>query len=147
MFGLGPIGRWFAPRIDESADASAAGLDLTAADIEDLAAIGAEVEAEYGISSPAVLSATLTRLMRRQVPVRGIHPAEVRTLAGLQFADGTVVIVRGRHLGDLGRVAASIHFGSVHLDDFHAEHGRVLLDVSHGGHHDQLCALGITQPR
>lgn len=144
MFGLGPIRRWFAH--DTEPVAAATGLNLAASDVDDLAAIAARVAAEYGISSPAVLSATLTRLIRRQVPVRGLHPAEIRSIGGLQFADGTVVLVRGRHAGDLGRVAAGIHFGSVQLADFHADAGRVTLEITYGGHRDQLSALGITQP-
>lgn len=142
MFGLGPIRRWFA----HDTGPAAAGLDLAASDVDDLTAIGARVAAEYGLSSPAVLSATLTRLIRRQVPVRGLHSAEIRSIGGLQFADGTVVLVRGRHAGDLGRVAAGIHFGSVRLADFHAESGRVTLELTCGSRRDQLSALGITQP-
>ena len=144
MFGLGPIRRWLAH--DPEPVAAAVGLNLAVSDVDDLTAIGAQVAAEYGVSSPAVLSAALTRLIRRQVPVRGLHSAEIRSIGGLQFADGTVVLVRGRHAGDLGRVAAGIHFGSVHLAAFHADHAGVTLDLTYGGHRDQLAVLGITQP-
>jgi len=144
MFGLGPIRRWLAH--DPEPVAAAAGLNLAVSDVDDLAEIGARVAAEYGVSSPAVLSAALTRLIRRQVPVRGLHSAQIRSIGGLQFADGTVVLVRGRHAGDLGRVAAGIHFGSVHLADFHADRAGVTLELTYGGHRDHLAALGITQP-
>jgi hypothetical protein len=145
MFGLGPIRRWFV-NDTEPAEAASAGLNLAASDVAELAVLGAQVAAEYGMSSPAVLSATLSRLMRRRVPVRGLHPAHVRCLGGLQFADGTVVLVRGRHAGDLGRVAAGLHFGAVQLADFHAEPGGVTLELTYGGHRDRLAALGITEP-
>ena len=144
MFGPGPIRRWFSP--DPEPVAAATGLNLAASDVDDLTEIGARVAAEYGLSSPAVMTATLTRLIRRRVPVRCLHPADIRSIGGLQFADGTVVLVRGRHAGDLGRVAAGIHFGSVELADFHAGPAGVTLEVSYGGHTDQLSALGITQP-
>lgn len=144
MFGLDPIRRWFAR--DTGPVVAASGLNLAASDVDDLAAIGARVAAEYGLSSPAVLCATLNRLIRRRVPVRGLHPAHERSIGGLQFADGTVVLVRGRHAGDLGRVAAGLHFGSVQLADFHADPAGVTLELSYGGHRDQLSALGITQP-
>jgi hypothetical protein len=144
MFGLARRG-WFGIRETVPAKAASAGLNLAASDVDELARIGALVAAEYGLSSPAVLSANLTRLIRRQVPVRGLHAAAVRSIGGLQFADGTVVLVRGRRVGDLGRVAVGLQFGSVHLDDFHADPDGVVLDVSYGGRHDQLCALGIAR--
>ncbi|MCA0296032.1 MAG: hypothetical protein LCH87_06715 [Actinobacteria bacterium] len=146
MFGLGPIGRWF-QRPEEPAKEASAGLNLAAEDIAELAAVGKQVAAEYGMSSPAVLSANLQRLIRRQVPIRALRAAEVSSVCGLHFADGTVVLVRGRHSGDLGRVAVGIQFGPVRVDDFHTEAGQVTLDVSYSGRHDQLCVLGVTGPR
>lgn len=145
MFGLGPIRRWLT-RGTGSAGDFPAGLGLAAADVAELAAVGEQVEAEYGFSSPVVLTTTLARLLRRRVPVRALREAGVRRVCGLQFADGTVVLVRARHAGDLGRLAAGLHFGEVRLDDFHSEGGRVTLEVSYGRHTDELCALGITQP-
>ncbi len=144
MFGLGPIRRWLTHHTEPAP--SAAGLNLTASDVDDLTMIGARVASEYGVSSPAVLSATLTRLIRRQVPVRGLHAAEVRSIGGLHFADGTVVLVRGRHAGDLGRIAAGIHFGGARLADFHADREGVVLELVYGGRHEHLSALGTTQP-
>jgi hypothetical protein len=144
MFGLSPIRRWL-ERLSAPSRIASVGLNLAAEDVAELAAIGHQVAAEYGLSSPAVLSANLTRLIRRRVPVRALRAADVKSVGGLQFADGTVVLVRGRHVGDLGRLAAGLHFGSVHLDDFHSEDGQVTLDVSYGGHRDQLSALGITR--
>ena len=145
MFGLGPIRRWVTELV-VPARVPSAGLSLAEEDVEELSAIGARVAAEYGASSPAVLSANLARLIRRQVPVRAFRSGEVRCVGGLQFADGTVVLVRGRRAGDLGRLAAGVHVGPVHLDDFHAEPDGVTVDVSFGGHHERLHALGITEP-
>ena len=145
MFGLGPIRRWLR-RPSRSAGDSSSGLDLAAEDIRELTALGQQVAAEYGLSSPAVLSANLSRLIRRKVPVRALRAAQMSSVGGLQFADGTVVLVRGERVGDLGRIAVGLHFGAVHLDDFHSEAGRVTLDVSYGGRHDQLRALGVTRP-
>ncbi len=146
MFGHSPIGRWFG-RLSTPPGIASAGLNLAAEDVAELAAIGQQVAAEYGLSSPAVLSANLTRLIHRRVPVRALRAADVKSVGGLQFADGTVVLVRGRHIGDLGRLAAVLHFGTVRLDAFRSEGGRITLDVSYGGHCDQLSALGVTQPR
>jgi len=146
MFGLGPIRRWFR-RPTEPARAASAGLNLAVEDVDELAAVGRQIAAEYGLSSPAVLSANLQRLIRRQVPIRALRAAEVRSVCGLHFADGTVVLVRGRHSGDLGRVAVGIQFGPVRVEDYHSEAGQVTLDVSYGGRLDQLCVLGVTGPR
>ena len=145
MFGQGPIGRWI-ERLSTPSRIGSAGLNLAAEDVAELSAIGQQVAAEYGLSSPAVLSANLTRLIHRKVPVRALRAADVKSVGGLQFADGTVVLVRGRHVGDLGRLAAELHFGAVHLDAFHYEDGLVTLDVSYGGRCDQLSALGVRQP-
>jgi hypothetical protein len=145
VFEGGPLGRWLASR-RRPGRLSSAGLDLAEDDVAELSAIGRQVAAEYGLSSPAVLSANLTRLMRRQVPVRAFEVSDPG-VGGLQFADGTVVLVRGSRAGDLGRIAAGLHFGPVHLDDFHSEAGQVTLDLSYGGHHDQLRALGVSQPQ
>lgn len=123
---------------------ASAGLDLAPEDVAALEAVAAEVEAEYGLTSPAVLCVHLGRLMRRSVPLRGLQDAGASRMGGLQFADGTVVLVRGQRAGDLGRIAVGIYYGSAHLDDFHAESGRVTLEVSCRGRHDQLSALGVT---
>jgi hypothetical protein len=145
MLGLGPIRGWFTHSA-EPARVASAGLGLVASDVAELADIGSLVAAEYGISSPAVLSANLARLIRRRVPVRALRAAGVRSVGGLHFADGTVVLVRGRHVGDLGRVAAGLHYGPVQLADFHADRDHVTLEVSYNGHRDQLSVLGVTQP-
>jgi hypothetical protein len=145
MFGRGRVRGWFS-RDAEPARAAAAGLGLAAPDVAELSAIGALVAEEYGISSPAVLSANLTRLLRRRVPVRALRAAGVRSVGGLQFADGTVVLVRGRHIGDLGRLAAGLHYGPVQLADFHADRDHVTLELSYNGHRDELSVLGVTQP-
>jgi hypothetical protein len=145
MLGLGPIRGWFTHSA-EPARVASAGLGLVASDVAELADIGNLVAAEYGISSPAVLSANLARLIRRRVPVRALRAAGVRSVGGLHFADGTVVLVRGRHVGDLGRVAAGLHYGPVQLADFHADRDHVTLEVSYNGHRDQLSVLGVTQP-
>lgn len=145
MFGLGPIRGWFA-RAGESATPASAGLNLAAADIDELATIGRLVAAEYGLTSPAVLSANLTRLLRRRVPVRGLRAEAIRSVCGLQFADGTVVFVRGRHAGDLGRIAAGIHLGRVELIDFRNDAGAISLEICYGSQRDRLCALGVARP-
>ncbi|MGC3993748.1 MAG: hypothetical protein QM779_06540 [Propionicimonas sp.] len=145
MFGFDGWRRRFA-HDPGPARRNAAGLGIAASDIDELTALATQVASEYGLSSPVVVSATLARLLRRQVPVRAVQPAQGRCLGGLQFADGTVVLVRGRHAGDLGKVAAGVHFGVVRLADFHAASGAVTLELSYGTHRDELCALGITQP-
>lgn len=143
MSGLDPIRRWL--RRDPG-PAGTAGLGLAAPDVAELEAVGAEVEADFGQSSPAVLSANLTRLLRRRVPVRAVCPSQGTGLGGLRFADGTVVLVRGRCAGDLGVLAARLHRGPVQLADFHSEDGRVVLQLVSGGHTDQLRVLGVTGP-
>lgn len=143
MSGLDPIRRWLRR---DPVPAGTAGLGLSAPDVAELEAVGAEVEADYGPSSPAVLSANLTRLLSRRVPVRGVCPGRGTGLGGLQFADGTVVLVRGRYASDLGRLAARLYRGPVQLADFHSEDGRVVLDLASGGHTDRLRALGVTGP-
>ncbi len=142
MFGRGRLREWLGLSETPAVPASV-GLHLAAADVEELAAIGREVAAEYGASSPAVLRANLTRLLARRVPVRGLRGGLVRSVGGLQFADGTVVLVRGRHVGDLGRIAVGIQLGEVQLAGFRNESDGITLEVRYGGHRDQLCALGV----
>jgi hypothetical protein len=131
MFGLGPFGRWIA-RTEPAAD-PVAGMNLLGSDMEELAHIARTVSAEYGMSSPAVISANLTRLLNRRVPVTSLTAGGALGFANLNFADATVMLVRGGQTGDLGMLAVHALQHQVRLESFACTADRVVLTLTSGG--------------
>ena len=131
MFGLGPFGRWIT-RTEPVTDA-VAGLDLLGSDVAELARIARIVSAEYGVSSPAVMSANLARLLNRRVPVTSLTAGLAPGFANLNFADATVLLVRGVHTGDLGLLAVRALQHQVRLESFACTPDRVQLTLTSGG--------------
>ena len=120
---------------------------LSPQDLAELEAAASRVAGEYAVSAPEIIVATATRLLHRRVPLRGIAgTALAQGVAELRFADGTVVIVRAEHPGDLGRVAIGLVHGRVALLGFATAASRVALDVAHDRHRLRLTALGVRQP-
>lgn len=121
---------------------------LSPEDLAELETAAARVAGEFAVSAPEVIAATAARLLRRRVPVRGVSGSALAPgVAELRFADGTVVIVRAGHSGDLGRLAVWLVQGTVSLLGFEAAPGRVTLEVAHDGHRLRLTTLGVRQPR
>lgn len=141
MFGLGPIGRWLS-HTDPAVD-PAAGMDLLGSDVAELAEIARSVSAEYGVSSPAVLTANLTRLLSRRVPVQSLTPGGALGFADLNFADATVLLVRGLHVGDLGLVAVRALQHQVRLNGFACSSAGVLLDLACADRRIDVMAVGL----
>jgi hypothetical protein len=131
MFGLGPLGRWLAHT--EPATDPVAGMHLLGSDMDELALIARTVSAEYGVSSPAVISANLTRLLNRRVPVTSLTAGGAPGFANLNFADATVLLVRGWQTGDLGVLAVHALQHQVRLESFACSADRVVLTLASGG--------------
>jgi hypothetical protein len=142
MFGLGPFGRWIAHT--EPAAAPVAGMNLLGSDMEELAHIARTVSAEYGMSSPAVISANLTRLLNRRVPVTSLTAGGAIGFANLNFADATVLLVRGAQTGDLGMLAVRALQHQVRLESFACTADRVVMTLtSSGGRLIDVTAVGV----
>lgn len=140
MFGLPPLGNWFSR---EPSATATDGLQLSAEDVAELTRIGHDIAAEYVLSSPAVLSANLARLLARRVPVRSVAGGSIPRVGGLHFADGTVVLVKGMRTGDLGRVATRALLHQVTLEGFHCTNDGVVLDLLAAGHPVSLMAVSL----
>jgi hypothetical protein len=140
MFGLGNFGRWLAH--SEAATNPVAGMHLLGSDLDELAAIGRRVSAEYGVSSPAVMCANLTRLLNRRVPVTCLTPGGAVGFADLNFADGTVLLVQGSHTGELGILAARALQHQVRLEAFTCAAEGVRLSLTSGNRLVSVTALG-----
>ena len=142
MFGLGPFGRWIA-HTEPAAD-PVAGMNLLGSDMEELAHIARTVSAEYGMSSPAVISANLTRLLNRRVPVTSLTAGGAIGFANLNFADATVLLVRGGQTGDLGTLAVRALQRQVRLEGFACTADRVVVTLtSSGGRLIDVTAVGV----
>ncbi len=141
MFGLGPFGRWLAHT--ESAADPAVGMDLLGSDVAELAEIARSVSAEYGVSSPAVITANLSRLLNRRVPIQSLTSGGALGFADLNFADATVLVVRGFHVGDLGLVAVRALQHQVRLEGFTCSVDGVLLDLACAARRVDVVAIGV----
>jgi len=128
----------------DSRPAGAAGLGLRAEDLTELAELGQRIATEYAVSSPAVLSANLTRLLQRRVPVSRIeHEGGADDAFHLRFADGTVLSVRGEHPGDIGWAAANALLHRVELASYECRATGVTLELVGGRRHVRLRAVGV----
>lgn len=141
MFGLGPIRRWFGGHVEP--EERAAEFDLAADDFAELTEIGRRVAAEYGASSPAVIRLNLARLVNRRVPVRAIRAGGSQEIAALCFADGTVVLIRGFHTGDLGRLAVRAVLQQLTFEDYRSGRDGVIMDLAGPRERVSVLAVGV----
>jgi hypothetical protein len=141
MFGLGLFGRWIAHT--EPAPESGAGMRLLGSDVHELAEIARSVSAEYGVSSPAVISANLSRLLNRRVPISSLTSGGALGFANLNFADATVLLVRGAQTGDLGMLAVQALLHSVRLDGFTCTHDGVVIHLASTNRLVNVAAIGV----
>jgi len=144
MFGLDPIRRWFGGLAGPDFRArNSNSLALSEEDLAELTEIGRQVAMEYGASSPAVIRLNLARLVSRRVPVRAIRSGGTREVAGLCFADGTVVLVRGFRTGDLGRLAVRAVLHQLTFEDYHAGRDGVIIDLASPRERVSVLAVGL----
>ena len=141
MFGLGRLGRFLA-HTEPAAD-PAAGMSLLGSDVDELAEIARTVSAEYGVSSPAVISANLSRLINRRVPVTSLTAGGALGFANLNFADATVLLVRGGHTGELGVLAVQALQHRVRLDSYVCTPDGVVITLGSAGRLVSVAAVGI----
>ena len=146
MFGLDPIRRWFGG-LAGSGFRAPDSLPLAQADLAELTEIGRRVATEYGASSPAVIRLNLARLAARRVPVRAIRSAGAHRFAALCFADGTVVLVRGFHSGDLGRLAVRALLHQLTFEDYHNGSEGVIIDLAAPRERVSVLAVGLDRER
>lgn len=139
------IRSWWPPR---NADDTLSHLGVVAPqDAQDLIEAAATISLDYAATSPHVIAQDLRRLRARGVPIRRVaaKPA-VHGVAELHFADGTSVMIRGRHPGDLGRIAVCALQGHLWLEDCEADpHGVTLRLRTPNGSHD-VVALWVEHP-
>ena len=143
MFGLGLFGRWIAHT--EPAPGSAAG--LLRSDVDELAEIARSVSAEYGVSSPAVISVNLSRLLNRRVPVTSLTSGGALGFADLNFADATVLLVRGGQAGELGMLAVRALLHQVRLDSFTVTADGVIIHLASANRIMDVAAVGVAPGR
>ena len=123
---------------------AAAGLDLRADDLAELTELSHLIVAEYAVSSPTVLAATIQRLLQRRVPILRIeHSDSADDGYHLRFADGTALLVRGRHPGDVGWTASNALLNRVQLVGYACLAEEVTLDLVGGRRHVRLVAIGM----
>lgn len=125
----------------------ASDLDLNPEDAEELNLAAIRVASEFALSAPEVIVATAGRLLRRQVPVSALRGTALAPgLGELQFADGTMITVRGEHPGDLGRLAIRLMHGRVALSGCVAASDGVTLELVYDDRRLRLRAIGVAQP-
>ncbi len=108
------------------------------------------LELEYAAKAhdlAILLGTRLHRVVDRQVPVRAIRRAPGGRAVRVCFADGTVVIARGRVPGDFARIACAMPRQSVRLVRFHTEQQGLRLDFRWAPDQRlEAIAVGLDQP-
>ncbi|MEA4944343.1 MAG: hypothetical protein VB080_07880 [Propionicimonas sp.] len=146
MWAVDGLRSWF--RRTTGAAALGSDLSLSPQDARELAELAVRVASEFSAWSPEVIAGSLGRLLRRRVPLRAVRGREGAPGVGdLCFADGTVVIVRAEHPGELGRVAVGLLAGGVVLSCFAAERDQVVIEIGILQRRLRMTALGVLQPR
>lgn len=106
------------------------------------------IASEYAVSAPEVIAVTVRQLVRRRVPIRAIRgTAASPGIAELCFADGTILLVRGEHSGDLGKVAIWLIHGGIAIDGLRFEPRRILLELVVAERRASVVALGVLPAR
>lgn len=127
-----------------TAEDVASDLRLSADDAAELAAIGRRVAAEFAAGQRVVLY-HVECLEARQVPLRAILPGSAVGVGRLCFADGTVIQVRSRRVGDLGLLAVLAHRTRLWLAGYRAEPEGVVMDIGWPRGGLSVVAVGMDQ--
>lgn len=122
----------------------AADLNLTSADATELAAIGRQLEAEFDSGRRLVLY-HVECLDARRVPLRAIRPGSTSGVGRLCFADGTVIQVRSRRMGDLGLLAVRAQRGRLWLAGYRSAPEGVVMDIGWPQGGLSVVAVGLDQ--
>ena len=130
------------PSDDEGVDG------LEPADVLDLQARFAEVDADHAGRRDARLVRRLKALVDRRVPVRGVEPVWSLQGSRLRFADGTAVVVRGDVAGDVGVLAMWARSASVVATScaLAADGVHIVFDLPRGRRHVSVLVTGLDQP-
>lgn len=81
----------------------------------------ARVERENAPDVSLLVASRLDPLVRRCVPVRAVRAAPGRNSARICFADGTVVLARGRRPGGIAELALQVHRHTVCMESWTRE--------------------------
>lgn len=130
------------PRKDDVSSGDCLGLDP--ADVAELAEIERRLWLEERAASTALVAAAVHRLVVRRVPARTMQPGPLKSLAVLGFADGTRLLVRSVHVGDLSKVALAVLDGHVTVHDCLRSSDAVVLELD-GCRTVRLAAAGLAQ--
>ena len=126
------------------APSTGVGLGLDPADVAELAEIERRLWLQERAASTALVAAAVHRLVVRRVPARTMQPGPLKSLAVLGFADGTRLLVRSVHSGDLSRVALAVLDGHVTVHACLRSPDTVVLELD-GCRTVRLAAAGLAQ--
>ncbi len=121
---------------------------LDPADVADLTARFARVDADQAATQRALLEYHLRPLVVRRVPVRCIEVVPQLRTTRVRFADGTAVVVRGEVAGDAGVLASVVRQHRVLPADYRTDDAgtHLVFDWFDGRRHMSLLVTGLDQP-
>jgi hypothetical protein len=122
--------------------------ELAVDDVAELEGMFAAVEAEHRSAWADCAVSLLHPLIDRRVPVRAVEAVTGLRAARVRFADGTVVLARGRVPGDLGVLARWVSCGTVVPVMCSRREGDCQLDFGIDGRRSHLSVrvAGFDQP-
>jgi hypothetical protein len=123
-------------------------LPLDPADVADLTARFARVEADQAATQRALLEYHLRPLVVRRVPVHCIEVVPQLRTTRVRFADGTAVVVRGEAAGDAGVLATVVRQHRVLAADYRTDDAgtHLVFGWFDGRRHMSLLVTGLDQP-
>ena len=118
------------------------------ADVAELTARFARVEADRSAMQRGLLENHLRPLVTRRVPVRCIEVVPQLRTTRVRFADGTAVVVRGEAAGDAGVLASVVRQHRVLPADYRTDDAgtHLVFDWFDGRRHMSLLVTGLDQP-
>lgn len=117
-------------------------LGLHPDDLAELRAVGERLVRERRAERTTQLAERVKLISARGVPVRGITPTSTDDQWLLRFADGSVIVVRGRRSGDPWWVVRHLLAGTVALSGHRYERGALLITLDAGARRPEFFALG-----
>jgi hypothetical protein len=131
-------------RLEDGSD----GEGLRPADIAEIAARLASVDAAAATARDAALARRLRPLVERRVPLRQVEAVRELGASRLRFADGTALVVRGAVAGDVGVLATWVRSTSVPVSACHHREDGVWLVFAppRGRRRLSVLVTGLDQP-